>query len=93
MLNQIVFVGRIKEMSEKKIYLAINRSYKNSEGCYDTDIVPIRIDGSIGNNVRELCKIGDIVGVKGRIEQLENSRRIILRAEKVTFLATRKDGE
>lgn len=92
MLNQIVLVGRIKEIQENKVYLAIPRSYKNTNGEYDTDIVPVRIDDSIGNNVREYCEKGDLLGVKGRVEQLPNSKRIILKAEKVTFLSS-KGGE
>lgn len=92
MLNQIVLVGRIKELNEKKVYIAIPRSYKNINGEYDTDIVPIRIDGLVGNTVREYCVIGDLIGVKGRVEQLTDSKRIVLRAEKITFLAN-KGGE
>ena len=50
MLNQTIIVGRlvqdleIKELENGKkvseITLAIPRSYKNSDGIYDTDVIP-----------------------------------------------------
>ena len=102
MLNQIVLVGRmvnepIVEENEngKKvcvITLAVPRSFKNSEGEYDTDLIDITLWDSIAQNTTEYVKKGEIVGVKGRLQRLEgNSLQAV--AEKVTFLQSGKRGE
>lgn len=96
MLNQIVLVGRlvnkpeIKELeSGKKIgygTLAIPRSFKNINGEYETDFVPVVMFGGVAENTAEYCEQGDLVGVKGRVQSREDKIEII--AEKVTFLST-----
>jgi single-strand DNA-binding protein len=100
MLNQIVLVGRIvkdpviEEMEDKKycnITLAVPRSYKNENGEYDTDFIPITLWNGIAQNTTEYCKKGDLVGVKGRIQAKENDIEII--AEKLTFLSSKKVDE
>ena len=110
MLNQIVLVGRIVKDPElrkgesKKEYtfitLAIPRSYKNSEGKYDTDFVDCVLWDSVAKSTVEYCKKGDIVGVKGRIqsrveEQEDKTRKyfIDIIAERVTFLSSNKKEE
>lgn len=109
MLNQIVLVGRMtrdvtvnKSSNGTKVAtlgLAIPRSFKNSEGVYDTDFVDCVIFDNIAENTSEYCSKGDIVGVKGRIQsrvieeedKKENVIEII--AEKVTFLSSKKQEE
>ena len=108
MLNQIVLVGRIakeietKEVNGKKVVsltLACQRSWKNSNGEYDTDFFDIRLFDSIGQNVKDYCKKGDIVGIKGRlqsttIEKYHTKMNIIeIVAEKVTFLSSKSNNE
>ena len=98
MLNQIVLVGRLtsdlelKELEGGKkvayLTLAIPRSYKNSEGEYETDFVPVVLWDEVAKNTSEYCKKGDIIGVKGRIESEPN--RISVVAEKITFLSSNK---
>jgi len=104
MLNQIVLVGRITRdivvnKSEKgnkvaTISLAIPRSFKNSEGNYDTDFVDCVAFDVIAENTKEYCKKGDIVGVKGRVQsrviEKEDKRESVVEiiAEKVTFLSS-----
>lgn len=78
MLNQIVLVGRITRELEvvelengKKVAtmnIAIPRSFKNASGEYETDFIDIRVFDSIATNVKEYCRKGDIVGVKGRLQ-------------------------
>lgn len=72
MLNQVVLVGRLtrdivvnksdKGVKVATISLAIPRSFKNSEGLYDTDFVDCVAFDSIASNTSEYCKKGDIVG-------------------------------
>lgn len=109
MLNQIILVGRLtrdivvnKSESGTKvatISLAIPRSFKNSEGVYDTDFVDCVAFDVIAENTSEYCGRGDIVGVKGRVQSRtiekgdarENVVEII--AEKVTFLSNHTKEE
>lgn len=101
MLNQIIFVGRltkeieiIEENGEKVgiISLAVPRSYKNMDGIYETDFLDFVARGNIGKNVAEYCKKGDIVGIKGRAESTKE-HVIVLVAEKVTFLSSKKSED
>ena len=101
MLNQVMIVGRIANEVEvletengKKvgyITIASQRSYKNEDGNYETDFIPCTLWNGIIENVAEYCKKGDIVGIKGRIQN-DNDKLVIV-AEKVTFLSTKKGDE
>ncbi len=104
MLNQIVLVGRLtRDIAVNKsnngtkvatLGLAIPRSFKNSEGMYDTDFIDCVLFDSIAENTSEYCKKGDIVGVKGRIQsrviEEDDKKETVMEiiAEKVTFLSS-----
>lgn len=97
MLNQIVLVGRvvsdleINETENERKYtslkLAVPRSYKNENGEYETDFIPCVLWNTIAVNTCEYCKKGDLVGIKGRMQNKENRLEVI--AEKVTFLSSK----
>lgn len=109
MLNQIVLVGRIaKEIevreteSGKKVAtltLAVPRSFKNINGEYETDFLYCSLWDVIASNTREYCKVGDIVGVKGRVTSSvyekdgEKHYAMDIIAEKVTFLSSKSKEE
>lgn len=105
MLNQIVLVGRLVQDTEIKelengmrtsyITLAVPRSFKNSDGIYETDFIPCLLYKGIAENTAKYCKKGDVIGVKGRVQtkQEENKNIIEIVAEKVTFLSSRKETE
>lgn len=94
MLNQVVLVGRIVNELVKEdnkpvnLVLAVQRSFKNTEGLYDTDFINIMLWDNIASTTYEYCKKGDIVGVKGRL-QTENNRLMVI-CEKLTFLQQHK---
>lgn len=106
MLNQAVLVGRIVKEPELKqtesgknvsnITLAVPRSFKNSNGEYDTDFISCVLWKGIAESTVSYCKKGDLVGIKGRIqtrsvEENDSKRQYVeVVAEKVTFLSTRK---
>lgn len=99
-LNQVVLVGRIasdlkiNEAEKKKvatISVAITRNFKNSEGIYETDIIPVRLWQPIVENSVEYCKVGDLIGVKGSLQTNDNS--VVVVANKVTFLSSSKSKE
>lgn len=96
MLNQLVLVGRLKEIKEEEkginITLVVPRSYKNEEGIYEEDYIPVRLFGNVANNTKEWCNKGDLIGIKGRIQVKESVIPAIV-AEKVTFLSSKKEKE
>lgn len=109
MLNQIVLVGRLtrdivvnksdKGVKVATLALAIPRSFKNSDGTYDTDFIDCTLFDNIAENTSEYCGKGDIVGVKGRVQSrvIENGDKkdyaMDIIAEKVTFLSTHTKDE
>lgn len=109
MLNNTVVVGRIVKNPELKetesgkkvanITLAVPRSYKNTEGEYETDFIPCVLWSGIAENTVNYCKTGDLVGIKGRVQsrtyETDEARHYVVElvAEKVTFLSSSKNKE
>lgn len=106
MHNQVFLIGRItgepvrKELEDGKrvveLTIASQRTYKNEEGIYETDFVPVILWNAIADNVLEYCRKGDLVGVKGRIEtNMDNdgTYKMNVVADKVTFLASKRGDE
>lgn len=93
MLNQIVMVGRlVDEPTKEGLTIAIPRSYKNSEGVYETDFIKVRMFENIATNVCEYCRKGDIIGVKGRLQN-DDHNNIEVVAEKITFLSSKHNDD
>lgn len=106
MLNQSIIVGRLTKDPEvvstengrkmTQIIVAVNRSFKNIDGKYDTDFIRCILWNGVAVSTSEYCKKGDLVGIKGRLQsnsyevdgQVKYSVDII--AEKVTFLSNKK---
>ena len=96
MLNQVVIVGRLVEtpIEEKNgdgrsvtsITLAVPRSFKNVNGEYDTDFLPVILWDGVAKSTTEYCRKGDLIGVKGRVQGLDGEIKLV--AEKVTFLSS-----
>lgn len=105
MLNQVVIVGRIAKKPEiietkngKKVTnlnVAVQRNFKNADGIYETDFINCAIWNGMAENTMEYCKIGDIVGVKGRLQNVSNgdgkeyATEIV--TERITFLKSTKE--
>ena len=106
-MNQVVLVGRlvedpqIKKLDNGKNYTSINmavaRPFKNSEGIYETDFIRCVLWNGIAANTKEYCHVGDIVGIKGRLqnrsyedEELHEIKYITeVIAERITFLSSK----
>lgn len=87
MINQLILVGRITEIEQdNEIVVACSRTEKNEQGEYETDFIKVYLNNNISDSVKEYCKVGDLVGVKGRIESGN-----IIKALKVSFLSTAKE--
>jgi len=110
MLNQVVLVGRLTsdpapielEGGHKKslFNVAVPRSFKNSNGEYETDFIRCVLWDAIATSTCEYCKKGDIVGIKGRIQTRDvefedetKKKYVEVIAEKVTFLSSKRQEE
>lgn len=110
MLNQVVLVGRLTDDVEvttiddnKKVsslILAVQRTFKNVDGVYETDFIKCTLWNAIATSTSEYCHRGDIVGIKGRIqvnsyEDKDGTKKYTTEviAEKVTFLSNKKPEE
>lgn len=95
MLNQIVLVGRttkiVKNGRNCTLQIETARSYKNIEGEYEKDYFKVTLTGGIAERAREYLKIGDLVGIKGRLESKGELIKII--CEKLTFLSSNRDSK
>lgn len=108
MLNQVVLVGRLvdnptiieleEEQKKAIVTLAVQRTFKNAEGIYDTDFIKCILWNAVATSTTEYCHKGDIVGIKGRIQvntyedkdgTKQYSTEVI--AEKVTFLSSKAE--
>ena len=109
MLNQVVLVGRLTKNPEivtseqgKKmttITLAVQRSFKNMDGLYETDFIRCILWNGVASSTNEYCHSGDIVGVKGRLQtrsyEKDNEKKFVMEviADKVTFLSSKRQEE
>ena len=74
MLNQAVLVGRIVQTPElretengkklARMTLAVPRSFKNSNGEYETDFISCVMWKGVAESTVEYCQTGDLVGIK-----------------------------
>ena len=90
MLNQVVLVGRlVEEPTKQELVILVPRNYKNKDDLYDEDIFVIhhKTTSIVEQNIHE----GYLVGVKGKLETENNEIKI--KAEKITFLSSRKGTE
>ena len=91
MINQVIIMGRlvdnpeIREMKDGnkslRVTLAVSRLYRNAEGVYETDFIDCYMFKAIAENVSEYA------------EKLSGDKEMRLVAEKVTFVASKKEEE
>lgn len=96
MRNQFILIGRLREISELKegknkkyitIKLEVNREFKNAEGYYESDKIKITLRGNLATTLKEYCRVNDVIGIKGRLEETAQGNTILV-GDKVTFLSS-----
>lgn len=108
-MNQLVLVGRLTNITEIQetengeknceITLAVSRNYKNADGVYETDYINCKVWRNIAGSVTEYCKVGDILGIKGRLQSLPSEEKdnsnlqLGVVAERITFLSNQKTND
>lgn len=97
MLNNVVLVGRLKNytsMNNDKVVITITvpRSIANENGEYLHDIIDCVLTGQIAKNTLEYCKVGDVLGIKGRLQSNdETDFKLELIADKISFLSSKSE--
>ena len=86
-MNNVILVGRITSFEGNEVTVSVTRNYKNEDGIYMSDLIPIWLSANIGEKMKDFCKIGDVIGVKGR---LENRGEVVVMADKVSFISAKK---
>lgn len=84
MINNVVLTGKVAELPRlqesaigikyAEIPLEVTRPFKNSNGIYDIDRIYVTLWRDIAEMACDVCKIGDILGIKGRIQSREISK-------------------
>ncbi len=77
-MNHVILVGRLtgdpevvkmeNNSTRLVVNLAVPRTYKNSEGIYETDFIRCVLWNGIADRASEYCKKGDIVCIRGRLQ-------------------------
>lgn len=77
MLNQIVLVGRIKEMPIVKettagnkvanLLIEVDRNFRNSLGEFEKDLIMCTLWRGVAESTIQVCEIGALIGIKGRL--------------------------
>ena len=100
MHNMVYLIGRLTSNIEVEeqgnivkttIKIAVQRNFKNEEGIYETDIIPCMLWNGIATQASGYCQKGDLVGLKGRIECLNEGFVVVV--DKISFLSSRTSEE
>ena len=103
-VGRLVAQPEIKESENGKKYMnftvAVQRSYKNADGVYETDFLDVVSFGPVAETTAEYCQKGDMIGIKGRVETSvyeneagEKRKNVQIVADRITFLSSSKNKE
>lgn len=112
MVNTLIVVGRLvsdpkiietKNMKKTIITISVPRNFKNLNGIYEADVIDCVLWSEMAQQVCELCKKGDLLAVKGRIQssvtiddgttyEETTKNELTIAAEKISFLASEKEN-
>ena len=109
MLNQIILVGRLTHDVEVKtlddgrkvgdLSLAVQRSFKNMDGQYDTDFMRVSVWEGLATAIESYAKKGVMLAIKGRVQtkkyEVSEEKKIHtleVIAERVSYLTSSKQA-
>ncbi len=104
MYNTVMLIGRLTEdpevtKNENKDYchltLAVQRTFKNSDGIYEADFIRCTLWDRLACRVKEYCRKGDLISVRGQLrtstyevnEEKRYSTQVIV--DKLVFLTSK----
>lgn len=77
MYNEVFLIGRATDKPTLSkldngqfvgnFTLAVSRPFKNSDGAYDTDFIPVTTWNGLANSANQYINKGSIIGVKGML--------------------------
>lgn len=102
MLNQTILVGRVLKgfttitlndvPIESELELSVQRAFKNENGEYETDCIPVVFNNALTGSTKDFVKEGVMIAVKGRIERTHHGLKV--QAERISYLSAGKiDGQ
>lgn len=87
-MNYFMFCGRINEIKKEKentiVKIKMQRYFKNENGQYENDIIPVYLKGNIADATNQYCKIDDLISIKGNVQNDDGTIKFV--AEKASFL-------
>lgn len=95
MLNQVILVGTIKQLPvinrDDSLHYAdmkveVPRLARNSEGEYPVDVFSVTLWRGVADMTLGQYSVGNIVGIKGRLEIDEDTEKARIMAERVSFI-------
>lgn len=109
-MNDVCLIGRLTKDPKTKILntgtqianfvLAVNRTFKNKEGNYDTDFIPVQVIGKSAEYVGNYVTKGRLVAIQGSIrvdkyQDKDGNNKIFTKvvANNVTSLDKKPDTE
>lgn len=108
MFNQVILIGRLTHNPQMKILddgkrvldiqLAVQRSFKNMDGIYETDFITVTLWQGLAENLNEYCQKGTLILLRGRVQvrhvQYDDKdyRTLEIIGERVNFLSGRKQA-
>ena len=102
MFNVFVLVGKLDKppITENirdsschylPIELEITQNFRNSNGIYETYVISVDVTRGDAELIKKYCEIGDILGIKGRINFSKDSNAAFsLISEKTIFIDLKK---
>jgi hypothetical protein len=73
MLSNVMIIGEKGDViTENTRYIRVQRPYRDSKGHFSEDRFPIRYWSKATNNYFMNMKLGTLIGIKGRLEYVEN---------------------
>ncbi len=95
MMNEVVIVGQIAKISEMyqncngsketEIVLKVQRNMLISGGKHEYDLIPVILWEAIAKMMIDVCTIGSMIGIKGRINYNQAEKFNII-CEKISFM-------
>lgn len=102
MFNVFVLVGKLNKLPITEnirdsschylpIELEITQNFRNSNGIYETYVISVDVTRGDAELIKKYCEIGDILGIKGRINFSKDSNAAFsLISEKTIFIDLKK---
>lgn len=93
MLNQIILIGKIKEIKEiekkKRVVIEVDKPF-NETNIKKSDEFVCELWSGIFDRILTMCGVGDLIAIKGRVNQIDAS--YIVLGENVVLLNKSKDN-